>query len=270
MKPLIILLLVALSHAASASRECDWAITVWKNDPANIAAANQQINFIKSLIAKENETLDKQVYPQLAAWKHTLSVYDANSSAARQAQLAVNDAILYLQESIIANLAVKRTLDRMTSKVRLTSDRRLSDQMREAIPKLKLKDSTKAILEQWINAVALVEATQPDWNETEKQILSLLPESKTSLSALLIDRLRDLNNKLQSELERLKSGRDQDQSVVGQLENSVAEIQKKIAGYLNQIAEHQKKIAGWQNEMNSWSPRIHCPEARPRLREPLR
>ena len=212
----------------------------------NIDAANGRIGQLNAIIAEERRVLDRELYPRLEDAKHALSIYDAHYGAASDAQLAVNDAINYLREAIITNRAVKTAFDRMTKKSKFDANKSLSSQIRDILPKLKLHGSTRRILEQWVNSVALLEATQPDWREIESRLLPLLSDSKTSTSELLVEHLRELNDRLASEIAQLRNGREQDVNRKNGIESAIVDVQTRIGNYLTEISALQRQCGEWQ------------------------
>jgi len=248
---------------ALASPDCDWAIQVNKDEPYRIGKRNERINFLNQLIAKETDTINKELTPQYNSSLHTVSVYDFKAKTAKTAQLAVSQAIILIQNTIISTRSVKLALSQLTRTAAFNSDQALAQQIRATIANAKMDDSTKSKIEQLANAVELVELNQADWPNVEKKILNDAISGQATLADGLVEQLRSLNDELNSDLKQLADNELQDQNNTNALAAAISDVQKKISDYQAEIAQLQKDNANSANVMKAWSVSAKCPHYGP-------
>jgi hypothetical protein len=262
-------LLAALIHAtANASQECDWSIQVAKDESYRIDHRNSAIGNLNSTIVTDKDTLNRELIPLLEAWSHANKIYDFKSQTTKESQVAVKQAIIFVQETIISNRAMAGLVERLKRQSQLSPDLGLADQIRSFIQHHKLDPSATETLNQLANAVALVESETADWQASEKDILESYLEGKTALVDGLLNKLSQLNERLTSDLNDLDASHSADQARADEAAKNVSDMQNKISSELTQIDGLQKANVDSQAHMARWNVNTYCPKIDPRPIDP--
>jgi hypothetical protein len=257
MKILFSILLIFTMFQAHASRECDWAIQVNKDLPGHIGARNRQIDLFKSLIAEGQRTLEKELNPRLEDARHAVSIYSFKEQTTKDAQDAVQQSIVLVQNLIINNRAVRNTINRL-SKRGISFNQPLSDQIREAISHIWFNYDLKSKLEQLANSVNLIETKQSGWQTSENEMLTNYLKTNSSLSDDLVQRLASLSDQLRSDLEQLTNAQSQDQSRLDEIIKSITAVNAKISEHQTSIEALNKQNQDDQAYAKVWDVRARC------------
>lgn len=258
MKKILFWSLLLTHPPALASAECDWSMQVAKDETQRIGSQTAALNNLNAALAIDKGVLDTNLLPLLDARERTMSVYDHQSQAISDSQIAVRQAVIFVQGTIISNRGLKILLNQLKNQTHLSTDSNLSEQIHAAATNGHVNSATKTQLNQLANAVALVENEQSTWKTSETEILQSYLQGKESLVDGLLDKLNQLNERLASDLKDLESGHTQDAADATEAEKNVTDMQNKISGELNQITALQKANEASQADMARWNVKTYC------------
>ncbi len=259
MKTFLILIFLFINSVAYASPECDWAIQVHKDENYRISIRNGRIAQLRNQISEAKRVLEKERIPLREAINHTMSVHGASSSAARESQIAVAQAIVFIKDSIISSRSLRVALELIKRNVQLSSDRRLADQIRDASTRGRMSETTKVRLQQFANAVEIVSISQRDWQVAEKEVIELYLSGRMPLIEGLFQQLNTLNERLSADLSDMSRSQAQDQIKADEAAKIVTDLENKIISNLAEISASDKANADSQALKSRWNPAVHCP-----------
>jgi hypothetical protein len=206
----------------------------------------------------DKNVLETELLPMLEARERTMSVYDHQSQAIADSQIAVRQAIIFVQGTMISNRGLKTLLEQLKNQTHLSPDSSLATQIHAAAASAHVSTAVKDQLNQLANAVALVESDQSTWKTSEAEILQSYLQGKESLVTGLSDKLNQLNEQLAADLGDLQTGHTQDAANATEAEKNVTDMQNKITDELNQIAALQKADEASQANMAKWNVKTYC------------
>lgn len=256
---LIAVALATGSSAAFASKECDWAVQVNKDEPHRIGARNARINQIKAESAEEQRRINNEIQPKLDIWNHTLNVYDTKVNSMREAVFAIEQIGEYLEGSASSDLSLKLVLEQIRNSQRLSPDRRLAEQLRVIARTNNMSADARESLQGLANTVNLLEKTQAEFAVAEAKLIEDYLSGRNTLVNGMLDTLHHIAERLRSDLQQLEAGHNQDRATAADLAKQIADAKVRQAARENEIQSLNEANAASAANMSRWSVEVHCP-----------